>query len=201
MGRGGTTHLRYPNNTLAARLSTKRKLMASGCVEYTAYVDKQQGYGKINNKPGPPLSAHVAAWITLFGPVPVGLLIRHKCDNRLCVEPRHLELGTNADNIRDMVDRGRCNNPKKSACPRGHPHDSVDSKGFGACSICRGIQRRRRQISMRRRLGKKPNVINCVRCYYALDRCKCAEFDNKRIKPQEVIDESSVDCFNSVSRD
>lgn len=36
-----------------------------------------------------------------------GKVVRHRCDNRACREPTHLELGSNADNSQDMVDRGR----------------------------------------------------------------------------------------------
>ena len=52
------------------------------------------------------------------GEIPKGLVVRHKCDNSLCINPKHLELGTQGDNIRDMIERGRfrsskgCDNPK-----------------------------------------------------------------------------------------
>lgn len=41
------------------------------------------------------------------GPIPKGLVVRHTCDVRECVNPDHLILGTQKDNIRDMHDRGR----------------------------------------------------------------------------------------------
>ena len=48
---------------------------------------------------------------------------RHKCDNRLCVNPSHLENGTYLDNIQDAVKRGRVknHNTDKTFCKRGHP--------------------------------------------------------------------------------
>lgn len=42
-----------------------------------------------------------------IGEIPDGLLVRHKCDNRLCVNPEHLELGTIQDNVNDREIRGR----------------------------------------------------------------------------------------------
>lgn len=42
-----------------------------------------------------------------YGSIPKGLVIRHKCDNPLCINPNHLELGTPADNSNDMVKRNR----------------------------------------------------------------------------------------------
>ena len=46
-----------------------------------------------------------------FGFIPQGLLLRHKCDNRQCINPEHLELGTHYDNMHDMISRGRARHP------------------------------------------------------------------------------------------
>ncbi len=44
---------------------------------------------------------------TLKGPLPKGVVLRHTCDNRLCMNPNHLEPGTEQDNVRDMMQRQR----------------------------------------------------------------------------------------------
>jgi len=64
------------------------------------------GYGKFSFR-GESLHAHRVAWELTNGPVPAGLDVCHHCDVRLCVRPDHLFLGTRADNLRDMDQKGR----------------------------------------------------------------------------------------------
>ena len=51
--------------------------------------------------------SHRIAWQIYVGPIPNGLQVLHNCDNRLCVKPDHLYLGTQQDNVNDMMKRGR----------------------------------------------------------------------------------------------
>lgn len=51
--------------------------------------------------------AHRAVYMFVYGSIPDNLVVRHKCDNGGCINPKHLELGTKADNNRDKIERGR----------------------------------------------------------------------------------------------
>lgn len=77
-----------------------------GCWEWQGTIQKDWGYGTISVN-GRRTPAHRLVYERLVGPIPDGLLLRHKCDNPPCCNPDHLEPGTNHDNIRDKVERGR----------------------------------------------------------------------------------------------
>lgn len=67
----------------------------------------EMGHGHIWIRKGVFRAAHRVSWEVNRGPIPDGLHVLHSCDNPPCVNPDHLRLGTNRDNIRDKVERGR----------------------------------------------------------------------------------------------
>lgn len=83
-----------------------------GCWHWKG-AKNQGGYGVIHAaiQYGRSMLAHRVAWELTKGPIPIGICVCHHCDNRACVNPDHLFLGTLADNNRDMKVKGKAHGP------------------------------------------------------------------------------------------
>lgn len=109
-------HLRI-GKTGSSPFSRQQRLAAlsvkdeSGCINFIGSRDRL-GYGKFDGA-----LAHRAAWEVHNGPIPVGLYVCHKCDNPSCINPEHLFVGTQLENVRDMIAKGRQSYP---GAPVGH---------------------------------------------------------------------------------
>lgn len=66
----------------------------------------RKGYGVVSAKPGQSRLSHVRSFLISVGATG-GFFVLHKCDNPRCVNPKHLFLGTNRDNMEDMREKGR----------------------------------------------------------------------------------------------
>ena len=75
------------------------------CWEWTDGCDGD-GYGVVGAG-GKTVRAHRVAWEVAHGPIPDGVHVLHQCDNPPCINPAHLFLGTQADNMADKVAKGR----------------------------------------------------------------------------------------------
>jgi hypothetical protein len=76
------------------------------CWEWKAYVIPDKGYGTFWYM-GENTFSHRMSWFLANGNIPSGLEVLHRCDNPPCVNPRHLFLGTQKDNMQDMIQKGR----------------------------------------------------------------------------------------------
>lgn len=91
---------------LQTRIERGVMLLAEcGCWIWERHVD-DIGYGTIRVE-GSMMKAHRASWTAFKGPIPTGEKVLHKCDVRCCVNPDHLFLGDQIDNMRDMIRKGR----------------------------------------------------------------------------------------------
>jgi hypothetical protein len=111
---------------------------------------------------GKSTSANRVSWALHFGQIPDGLFVLHKCDTPLCVNPDHLFLGTQSDNLRDMARKNRDANWQrgKTHCPKGHAYaehgvywsERVGRSGVARrqrtckqCKVIRGLERTARR--------------------------------------------------------
>lgn len=76
-----------------------------GCWVWTG-LKNWGGYGRMRINKRDKI-AHRYSWELHFGNIPAGRLVCHKCDNRSCVNPHHLFLGSHKDNYQDMISKGR----------------------------------------------------------------------------------------------
>lgn len=79
----------------------------NGCWLWTGAIGGR-GYGVVREGKLPKAtSAHSRSWKRHCGPIPSGAVLCHKCDVRNCVNPDHLFLGTQLDNVKDCIAKGR----------------------------------------------------------------------------------------------
>ena len=85
------------------------------CWNWQAGIRGKSGYGAFKYE-GKTVNSHRMSWFLTYGKIPDNLCVCHKCDNRLCCNPKHFFLGTLADNNKDMKSKGRA-----VACYSIHP--------------------------------------------------------------------------------
>jgi hypothetical protein len=83
---------------------------ANNCLEWNESKNRQ-GYGRIKIN-GKSLRAHRYSYELTYGDIPDGMDVLHKCDNPACINPKHLFLGNDKDNVSDAIAKGRHINPK-----------------------------------------------------------------------------------------
>lgn len=111
-----------------------------GCWLWTA-GKFPNGYGKFRHE-GKFKKAHRVSFEHHVGPIPLGMLICHRCDVRRCVNPDHLFVGTQKQNIQDAMAKGRFwpVHYRKTHCRHGHEYTTENTYVFRnhwGCRICR----------------------------------------------------------------
>jgi hypothetical protein len=125
----------------------------SGCWLWIGVIHKY-GYGKYCGK-----SAHRLSWLYFRGEIPEGMSICHHCDVRNCVNPDHLFVGTQGDNVRDAWAKGRHFQVRnhyelKTHCKNGHEFTKentyLEEGKYRKCMECRREKNRRYEERVKR---------------------------------------------------
>lgn len=130
----------------------------TGCYLFTG-ASSNYGYGQFR-KNDKLIAAHRYTYELANGKIKHGQYILHKCDTPACCNPTHLFMGTQKENIHDMIKKGRANkstwltgkiNLAKKSCPRGHEY--TDENTY----IRPGGQRKCRACNRNRERDRKNN--------------------------------------------
>lgn len=93
------------NISAMERLLRKTSKQENGCWIYKSSRNKA-GYCMFHFEKKT-IYAHRASWILCYGSIPEKLIVMHKCDTPSCINPEHLVLGTQKDNMQDALKKGR----------------------------------------------------------------------------------------------
>lgn len=109
---------------------------------------------------------HVEAYVAAHGPIPEGMIVRHRCDNPPCREPSHLVAGTHKDNAQDAIARGRFKFPPRDKAPKGERNGQSKLSDAEADQIKEELSRdtKRGVVSrLAREYGVSHSLISMIR--------------------------------------
>lgn len=112
----------------------------NGCLIWVGHTTRD-GYPRVTYK-GRSRFVHRLGWTMARGPIPTGMVLCHSCDNPSCVNIDHLRVGTQNDNVQDMVSKGRHYRIHKTlgVCRRGHAMTDENTYtkkcGYTYCRTC-----------------------------------------------------------------
>ncbi len=123
---------------------------SDSCWRWTGYLTKGYGRIRVDNQH---IRAHRLSYQIHFGEIPAGLHVLHHCDNPACVNPDHLYVGTDKDNARDRVVRGR--QPRHFG--EANPHAKLTAVDVAAIRAGGNV------ANMAKRYGVSPSTVYMAR--------------------------------------
>lgn len=142
--------------TISVATLNRYTVDSSGCWIYSGSVNNS-GYGSISGR-----AAHRYFYETLVAAIPAGMQVDHLCRVRLCVNPEHMEIVTQQENLRRGNGAFQIN-ARKTHCPQNHPYSGdnlrieIDARGrpHRKCRACNAARNRRRKAA--KRLSIRPS--------------------------------------------
>jgi DNA-binding XRE family transcriptional regulator len=131
----------------------------AACWLWTAAIGSEFGYGAFK-MPERTMPAHRVSWQLFCGPIAVGLQVLHRCDVPACVNPEHLYLGTQKDNIRDAILRGRHKNPPRLV---GEKANGSKLKAAQVLQIRKFLAAGALEEDLAKRFGVSRSTISAIR--------------------------------------
>lgn len=144
-----------------ARFDAKYLAFPGGCWVWIGAISAGYGQfrlGSLRDRTRRTEKAHRLAYERFVGPIPTGLHVCHRCDDPRCVNPEHLFLGTNADNVADRVAKGR----SRSVGNRGERSPTAKLNLGAVAEIRRRVAAGTRQATIAREFGLSPQAISDV---------------------------------------
>jgi len=136
-----------------------------GCWECTSHKQNQDGYPVIARN-GKSYVASRFVYIQNHGEIPANQVVRHKCDNRKCINPDHLELGTQQENVKDISERRRWSDRSGSKNSQAKLNESLIPE------VIRRLRNFEKQKDIAKDLGVSQQIISRIKCG---DAWKCVE--------------------------
>lgn len=137
------------NMPLVERVKQNILIDKNGCWNWTKSL--RRGYGAMLKR-----SAHRQSYEIFVGKIPENMFVLHKCDNRRCVNPNHLYIGDQEDNMRDMIERNRQN------CLQGENHQNSIFSHTQIQKIRQDYEKVKNFAEVARMHGIKPNRVQKI---------------------------------------
>lgn len=146
-----------PRGTLEERF-WRRVEKTDGCWLWCGTI-RSNGYGSIQEagKGSKSLSVHRVSYMLHKGSISDGLVVMHSCDNKRCVNPDHLSVGTHGDNARDAIAKGLYQKVQPVGEANGKSKLTVKDVEFIRSNPDRSL------VQLAKDLGVSPNCVRAVR--------------------------------------